>query len=942
VNAKGKIRAQGGKLAAYLMQSEEGERAELIETRGLEAFGDNPVSAFDVMEQVAKAHTRSTKPFFHGHIRIAPNERLTDPQWMESVDRMEKRLGFTGQPRMVSFHTNTETGEKHVHVAWFRMDAETMQTRDPGMYKNHLKEMSRTLERKFALRELSNARKPEDRARAAGRNEVEQSRRLGTDSAVIRTAILDSYEQSDNGKAFKAALETRGMMLANGDRRDCFVVVDAAGGIHGLNKKLTGQTLAVTRDRLADLARAQLPSVAQAQARQAEISAARTPETARQKPEQGARVDSGPAAARGGYAPLNEPPRAKPFGATAGEIRLAWELTGSGRQFAERLEDKGLILVFVTAEEAKASRGDRQSRTMREGFAVVDQRGAVTRIDQRVTGDLWEEIEKKLGSVDHAQLVSVGQAREVMREAHRAAGQEKKTAEREQARRDVPISERAAEIRMAWNVSKDADPAKDAAQLHDALAVRGIRLAVVSAVEAEASREKAEHYRQQKRDQEQAKAATARGRFADLAPSVPEPARFASELSVAEIVAVDGFGNVHRLDERTTGSLRRDMESRLNGINRLDLLTVTDAQKAAREASKAAWLAERERSRPPNALEARIIECAEQARHFGAEIERDREGKRIFGADVLAARFENARIESDRLKSALRDPHQVIERVEPVSQSATVFGAEAVAARLEQAGIAVVRTTAADIAALDALRRDAELTGVAARVEGVTNADARHFAELKEGDLAAVTHGGSVHRINADKLAGVEIITADLPGVIDARKAFEVDHERTAKLWAERRGEVADAKTERESLADVRARARGVDIAVEGAVSTTVDAIEKGVRTTGRAARVAEKVFQTGFNLLFGWAMTGPKRTAQQVRDEARAEGNVETQHANTVAAVMQANEEAHAWQAHASKSGQQEKDLRLSQLRGTNPTAEANLGADPYDRQREQERERD
>ena len=54
-------------------------------------------------------------------------------------------------------------------------------------------------------------------------------------------------------------------MLANGDRRDCFVVVDQAGGQHALNKKLTGQTLAETRARLADLDRGQLPSVEQAQ-----------------------------------------------------------------------------------------------------------------------------------------------------------------------------------------------------------------------------------------------------------------------------------------------------------------------------------------------------------------------------------------------------------------------------------------------------------------------------------------------------------------------------------------------------------------------------------------------------------------------------------------------------------------------------------------------------
>ena len=35
------------------------------------------------------------------------------------------------------------------------------------------------------------------------------------------------------------ALAARDPMLAYGDRRDCFVVVDPAGGHHALNKKLT-------------------------------------------------------------------------------------------------------------------------------------------------------------------------------------------------------------------------------------------------------------------------------------------------------------------------------------------------------------------------------------------------------------------------------------------------------------------------------------------------------------------------------------------------------------------------------------------------------------------------------------------------------------------------------------------------------------------------------
>ena len=147
---------------------------------------------------------------------------------------------------------------------------------DPGLFKLRLKEVCAQLEKEFALREVSNHRQPHDRARAAERKEVEEARRLGTDVRTIRTAILDCFEHSDNGRAFKAALDERGLMLANGDRRDCFVVIDQAGGHHALNKKLTGQTLAETRTRFADIDRAQLPSVEQAKELQAEIAARRS------------------------------------------------------------------------------------------------------------------------------------------------------------------------------------------------------------------------------------------------------------------------------------------------------------------------------------------------------------------------------------------------------------------------------------------------------------------------------------------------------------------------------------------------------------------------------------------------------------------------------------------------------------------------------------------
>ena len=65
---------------------------------------------------------------------------------------------------------------------------------------------------------------------------------------------------------------------------------------------------------------------------------------------------------------------------------------------------------------------------------MVDARGNVTRIDQRATGDLWAEIEKRLGAVNRDELLSVAQAREVQAEARKIEFAERKQAERDAAR----------------------------------------------------------------------------------------------------------------------------------------------------------------------------------------------------------------------------------------------------------------------------------------------------------------------------------------------------------------------------------------------------------------------------------------------------------------------------------------------------------------------------
>src|SRR3954471_7699020 len=263
---KGNLHADGQKLAAYLITGKKGERAELIELRGF-ASSDIRDAFIDVHIQAAEA-TQCEKPFFHSYVRLPEDEELFREQWKHAADRIEKQLGFDGQGRAIAFH-HQPGGNTHMHIAWSRIDLEQHRARDPGLYKNKLKEIARELECELGLTRISSERPAGHKTRAPGRKEFEQARRLGTGIAGIREAIRACWDSAKNGRSFMAALAAHGLVLARGERRD-FVIIDHAGGLHALSKRITGATAAQIRARLADLDPAALPSVGQVKMQQAE------------------------------------------------------------------------------------------------------------------------------------------------------------------------------------------------------------------------------------------------------------------------------------------------------------------------------------------------------------------------------------------------------------------------------------------------------------------------------------------------------------------------------------------------------------------------------------------------------------------------------------------------------------------------------------------------
>jgi hypothetical protein len=271
--AKGTTHNNGAKLASYMTTGKDGERAELWQLRG---FASNDIKdAFRSVHVMAEA-TKCEQPFFHVQVRNREGEKLTRQQWETSADRIERINGLTGQPRAIAFHIDERTGEEHMHVTWSLIDEDTMKAKPLRFFKYRLKTISRELEKEFGLQPVKNERESPIKY-APTRAQDEQARRLGIDIHKVRDTIRHCWDRSDNGRSFQAALEHEGLILAAGDQRG-LVVIDHAGGIHALGKRILDVTPGQMKARMSDLARDELPSVAEVRAFVAEVTHTRQPQ----------------------------------------------------------------------------------------------------------------------------------------------------------------------------------------------------------------------------------------------------------------------------------------------------------------------------------------------------------------------------------------------------------------------------------------------------------------------------------------------------------------------------------------------------------------------------------------------------------------------------------------------------------------------------------------
>lgn len=287
---KGNARGGGAELARHLQRTDTNERMSVLEVRGVAALDID--GALREME-IVSAGARTAKPFYHASINTPIVERMTEAQRVRAIDRLEDELGLTGQPRVVVLHV--KEGREHTHVAWSRIDAETLTAiPDSHNYRRH-EIVARELEREFGHERVQGVHVERDGVprpeRTPSLAETRQAERSGFTPDEIRERVTALWQATDSGKAFAAALDDAGFVLAKGDKRD-FVLIDEAGETHSLGRRVDGVKAAAVRERMADIDPATLPSVDAAKAiqhdrhhdRHQAADAARQAEPAKEQP----------------------------------------------------------------------------------------------------------------------------------------------------------------------------------------------------------------------------------------------------------------------------------------------------------------------------------------------------------------------------------------------------------------------------------------------------------------------------------------------------------------------------------------------------------------------------------------------------------------------------------------------------------------------------------
>ncbi len=241
---KGNQRGGGRQMALHLLNGEGNEHVHVHEVSGF--IASDVLGAFNEAHAISKG-TKCRQFMYSLSLNPPLNENVPIETFEQTLERVEKKLGLEGQPRVVVFHE--KEGRRHAHCVWSRIDTDNMKAINIAHDRRKLNDLSKNLfiEQGWQMPEGfrdKNRKNPLNYNRA----EWQQAARIGRKPQEIKRELQECWAVSDNKQSFENALRETGYYLAKGDKRG-FVVLDIHGEVYSLSRQL-GVKQAALSERL--------------------------------------------------------------------------------------------------------------------------------------------------------------------------------------------------------------------------------------------------------------------------------------------------------------------------------------------------------------------------------------------------------------------------------------------------------------------------------------------------------------------------------------------------------------------------------------------------------------------------------------------------------------------------------------------------------------------
>jgi hypothetical protein len=458
----------------HLANDKANDRVEVIEIRGLGA--ENLRDALIEMQDDAK-HTRLKNTFYQANFNPPPDCILTESEWDRAFEIFEKHRGIPeGTARVVIEHEKQR--RVHRHVVWSRVNSETLRAWPDALDAKICHAASREISEELGLdRTFSPFDKDREGPRperAPKSYETFRGLRSGFDPREVKAEVTEIFRGSENAADFIIGLREHGYQIVQGERRD-YCILDGAGEVHSLARRLDSVNAKQLRAFMADIDRDSLPTIDQARTwlteRQTDerlrdlatveheieweeklLAAAIEKEKTEDQfveptnadlkrnregerkwplnPPKSQQTETSPQhhfedAAREASRPEPAPAMPENLRGTAKIIWEAYRASDGPKAFAAALREHQIELACVSKEEAEKSNRDAafakevggySPRYSEDEIVAVYERGQIYRINRRTTGDSPKTIDRFLKPLDRSCLKGIEETREAQRQ----------------------------------------------------------------------------------------------------------------------------------------------------------------------------------------------------------------------------------------------------------------------------------------------------------------------------------------------------------------------------------------------------------------------------------------------------------------------------------------------------------------------------------------------